>query len=140
MFFIELSFPIIFDISKKEWVLEGDSVSYLNWEDLRRALEYDIEQERAFHYKGLSQDEMIAHIASFVSGIWQIHAFGEGNTRTTAVFTLQYLRSVGFDIDNNQFADHSWYFRNALLPRHPRQKYMLTAKGLMLLEALRIQN
>ena len=104
-----------YDISKKEWVLEGDSVSYLNWEDLRRALEYDIEQERAFHYKGLSQDEMIAHIASFVSGIWQIHAFGEGNTRTTAVFTIQYLRSVGFDIDNNQFADHSWYFRNLLL-------------------------
>ncbi len=115
-----------YDISKKEWVLEGDSVSYLNWEDLRRALEYDIEQERAFHYKGLSQDEMIAHIASFVSGIWQIHAFGEGNTRTTAVFTIQYLRSVGFDIDNNQFADHSWYFRNALV----RANYKNLVKGI----------
>ena len=115
-----------YDISKKEWVLEGDSVSYLNWEDLRRALEYDIEKERSFSYKGLTQDEMIAHISSFVSGIWQIHAFGEGNTRTTAVFTIQYLRSVGFDINNELFADHSWYFRNALV----RANYKNLLKGI----------
>ena len=115
-----------YDIFKKEWVLEGDSVSYLNWEDLRRALEYDIEKERSFSYKGLTQDEMIAHISSFVSGIWQIHAFGEGNTRTTAVFAIQYLRSVGFDINNELFADHSWYFRNAIV----RANYKNLLKGI----------
>ena len=104
-----------YDITKKEWVLNGDTVNYLNNEDLRRALDYDIEQEREFSYKGLSTDEMIAHITRFVSGIWQIHAFGEGNTRTTAVFTIQYLRSIGFDINNDLFAKHSWYFRNALV-------------------------
>ena len=104
-----------YDITKKEWVLNGDTVNYLNSEDLRRALDYDIEQERQFSYKGLSTDEMIAHIARFVSGIWQIHAFGEGNTRTTAVFAMQYLRSIGFDINNDLFAKHSWYFRNALV-------------------------
>ena len=104
-----------YDITKKEWVLNGDTVNYLNNEDLCRALDYDIEQERQFSYKGLSTDEMITHITRFVSGIWQIHAFGEGNTRTTAVFTIQYLRSIGFDIDNDLFAKHSWYFRNALV-------------------------
>ena len=104
-----------YDITKKEWVLNGDTVNYLNSEDLRRALDYDIEQERQFSYKGLSTDEMVAHITRFVSGIWQIHAFGEGNTRTTAVFTIQYLRSIGFDINNDLFAKHSWYFRNALV-------------------------
>ena len=104
-----------YDITKKEWVLNGDTVNYLNSEDLRRALVYDIEQEREFSYKGLSTDEMVAHITRFVSGIWQIHAFGEGNTRTTAVFTIQYLRSIGFDINNDLFAKHSWYFRNALV-------------------------
>ena len=92
-----------YDITKKEWVLEGDTVNYLNWEDLRRALDYDIKQEREFSYKGLAQDDLIAHIASFVSGLWQIHAFGEGNTRTTAVFTIQYLRSIGFDVENDLF-------------------------------------
>lgn len=104
-----------YDITKKEWVLNGDTVNYLNSEDLRRALDYDIEQEREFSYKGLSTDEMIAHITRFVSGIWQIHAFGEGNTRTTAVFAIQYLLSIGFDINNDLFAKHSWYFRNALV-------------------------
>ena len=104
-----------YDISKKEWVLEGDSVNYLNWEDLRRALDWDIEQEKNFQYKGLSDDEKIEHIAKFVSGIWQIHAFREGNTRTTAIFTIQYLRSLGYKVNNEMFAKHSWYFRNALV-------------------------
>ena len=87
----------------------------LNWEDLRRALDYDISQEREFSYKGLSSDKMVHHITRFVSGLWQIHAFGEGNTRTTAVFTILYLRSIGFEADNDLFARHSWYFRNALV-------------------------
>lgn len=104
-----------YDITKKEWVLNGDTVNYLNWEDLRRALDYDISQEREFSYKGLSPDKMVHHITRFVSRLWQIHAFGEGNTRTTAVFTILYLRSIGFEADNDLFARHSWYFRNLLV-------------------------
>ena len=60
-------------------------------------------------------EEAIRHIASFIAGIWQIHPFGEGNTRTTAVFLIKYLRSFGFAINNDLFAAHSWYFRNALV-------------------------
>ncbi len=115
-----------YNITKKEWVLEGDTVLYLNWEDLRRAIDYDLEQERAYSYKGKSHDEMITHLTRFVSGLWQIHAFGEGNTRTTAVFTIQYLRSLGFEVNNDQFARHSWYFRNALV----RANYHNVAKGI----------
>lgn len=115
-----------YDITKKEWVLEGDTVLYLNWEDLRRAIDYDLEQERAYSYKGKSQNEMISHLTQFVSGLWQIHAFGEGNTRTTAVFTIQYLRSIGFNVNNDPFARHSWYFRNALV----RANYRNVAKSI----------
>ncbi len=115
-----------YDITKREWVLEGDTVLYLNWEDLHRAIDYDLERERAYSYKGKSQDEMISHLTRFVSGLWQIHAFGEGNTRTTAVFTIQYLRSLGFDVNNDLFAKHSWYFRNALV----RANYHNIAKGI----------
>ena len=115
-----------YDITKREWVLEGDTVSYLNWEDLRRAVDYDIQQERDFSYKGISNDELVAHVTKFVSGLWQIHAFGEGNTRTTAVFTIQYLRSLGFNVENDLFAKHSWYFRNALV----RANYKNAIKGI----------
>ena len=115
-----------YDITKREWVLDGDTVNYLNWEDLRRALDYDIKQERKFSYKGLSQDDLVAHIAGFISGLWQIHAFCEGNTRTTAVFIIQYLRSIGFDVENDLFAKHSWYFRNALV----RANYKNAVKGI----------
>ena len=114
------------DISKKEWVLEWDTVDYLFWQDLHRALEYDIAKEREFSYKGISQDDLIKHIARFTSDLWQIHAFGEGNTRTTAVFIIQYLRSLGFEVTNDMFAKHSWYFRNALV----RANYKSAVKGI----------
>ena len=95
----------LIDVAKRN--IEGDSVNYLNWEDLRRALDWDIEQEKNFSYKGLTDDEKIEHIAKFISGIWQIHAFREGNTRTTAIFTIQYLRSLGYEVNNEMFAKHS---------------------------------
>lgn len=104
-----------YDITKKEWVLNGDTVMYGASFELKAALDYDFEMERNFKYKGLSTDEIIKHITFFVSRLWQIHAFGEGNTRTTAVFTIKYLRSMGYKVDNDIFAENSWYFRNALV-------------------------
>lgn len=114
-----------FDITKKEWVLRGDTVNYLNFEDLRRALDDDVSQERVFDYQGKTIEEMVSHITKFVSGLWQIHPFEEGNTRTTAVFIIQYLRSIGFDVNNDLLAEHSWYFRNALV----RANYKSAVKG-----------
>lgn len=104
-----------YDITKKEWVLDGDTVMYGAAFELRMALDYDFEQEREFNYKGLNMNQIVVHLADFVSRLWQIHAFGEGNTRTTAVFAIKYLRSLGFKVDNKIFADNSWYFRNALV-------------------------
>ena len=104
-----------YDITKKEWALNGDTVMYGAAFELKSALDYDFEQERAFNYKGLSNDQIVKHITFFVSRLWQIHAFGEGNTRTTAVFTIKYLRSLGYKADNDIFAENSLYFRNALV-------------------------
>lgn len=104
-----------YNISKKEWVLNGKSVYYASADSIMDTLEYDFNREKNFLYKNISLNESIKHIARFTSDIWQIHPFGEGNTRTTAVFIIKYLRTFGFDINNDQFADNSWYFRNALV-------------------------
>lgn len=103
-----------YNISKEEWVLDGASVLYASANSIQATLDYDFAQEKAFSYKGLSARQKVEHIVDFVSRIWQIHPFGEGNTRTTAVFTIKYLRSLGFNV-TNLFAEHSWYFRNALV-------------------------
>ena len=115
-----------YDITKKEWVLRGDTVMYGRWQDLHMALDYDIEQEKQFDYRGLSMGEVIERLAKFVSGIWQTHPFCEGNTRTTAVFAIKYLKSIGFECNNDMFEQHSWYFRNALV----RANYKNVAKGI----------
>ena len=115
-----------YDISKKEWVLQWDTVLYGRWQDLKMTFEYDLEQERQFDYTGLNKGQMIEHLARFVAGLWQIHPFGEGNTRTMAVFTIKYLRYLGFSVNNDLFERHSWYFRNALV----RANYRNVVKGI----------
>lgn len=105
-----------YNISKKEWVLDGASILYASADSLMEALEYDIDQEKKFSYKGLNEQEVIEHLAHFISYLWQIHVFGEGNTRTTAIFLIKYLRKLGFkNVNNDLFEENSWYFRNALV-------------------------
>lgn len=103
------------NISKKEWILDGDSVIYADASILKESLEYDFEIEKNFDYSSLNMYEFIKHIAKFISNVWQCHIFEEGNTRTTAVFLIKYLRTFGYDVNNDTFKKHSWYFRNALV-------------------------
>lgn len=104
-----------YNTTKKEWVLDGATVLYGNAFELKAALEYDFAQEKEFRYKGLSMDEIIQHLAVFIARLWQIHIFGEGNTRTTAVFLIKYLQILGFSVENDTFAENAQYFRNALV-------------------------
>lgn len=104
-----------YNITKREWVLDGDTVLYASASMIPETLNYDFSQERLVNYAPLNIERAIKQICKFVSGIWQIHPFGEGNTRTTAVFTMKYLQSFGFKVENDMFRDHSWYFRNALV-------------------------
>ena len=116
-----------YNITKQEWILNGETVLYASALSLKATLEYDFEQEKKFNFKGLSQQEIIEHIAHFISYLWQIHIFGEGNTRTTAIFLIKYLRKLGFkEVNNDMFAEHSWYFRNALV----RANYEDLSKGI----------
>ena len=104
-----------YNISKREWVLRGKSVVYAGLDTIRDTINYDFDLEKSFDYSAFSIDESIKHITGFIANMWQIHPFGEGNTRTTAVFAIKYLRSLGFNVTNTLFADNSRYFRNALV-------------------------
>ena len=115
-----------YNITKKEWVLDGDTVIYGGASLLKETLEYDFEVEKSFNYSGLNKEEFVVHIASFISSLWQIHLFSKGNTRTTAVFLIKYLRKFGYDTTNDIFANNSWYFRNALV----RANYSNIQKGI----------
>jgi len=116
-----------YNITKQEWVLNGETVLYASAESLKATLEYDFQQEKIFSYRGLSQQEIVEHISYFISYLWQIHIFGEGNTRTVAIFLIKYLRKLGFkEVNNDLFAEHSWYFRNSLV----RANYEDLSKGI----------
>lgn len=115
-----------YNITKKEDILNSDTIKYVNYQDIESYFEYDFKEEKEFDYSVLYKDELIIHIAKFTSSIWQVHPFGEGNTRTTAVFIEKYLNSMGFDVNNDMFKDKSLYFRNALV----RSNYGNIPKGI----------
>ncbi len=115
-----------YNITKKEWVLNGDTVIYADWNSIKETLDYDFATEKQFSYEGLSVDAAVKHLAKFASDIWQIHPFGEGNTRATAVFMIKYMKTFGFRVNNDAFRENSWYFRNALV----RANYNDLQKGI----------
>lgn len=104
-----------YNITKKEWVLKGDTVTYAAWNSIKDTLDYDFAMEKQFSYEGLSVDASVRHLAKFALDIWQIHPFREGNTRATAVFMIKYMKTFGFRVNNDAFGKNSWYFRNALV-------------------------
>ena len=104
-----------YNFSKREWILNGKSVIYGDYRELENTLQFDFSIEKKFNYSKLNIDEIIDHLSIFISNLWQIHAFEEGNTRTTAVFIIKYLRTLGFNVTNNTFAKNAWYFRNSLV-------------------------
>lgn len=114
-----------YNITKKEWVLNGDTVTYADWNSIKETLDYDFSTEKQFSYEGLSVDEAVKHLAKFASDIWQIHPFSEGNTRATAVFMIKYMKTFGFSVNDDAFEKYSWYFRNALV----RANYNNLQKG-----------
>lgn len=115
-----------YDISKKEWVLNGDTVIYGGASMLKETLMYDFDVEKNFDYSKLDVDDFIVHISRFIANLWQIHVFSEGNTRTTAVFLIKYLRKFGYEVTNDVFAENAWYFRNSLV----RANYSNIKKGI----------
>ena len=105
------------NLTKKEPVLQGDSVSYAPFHLIGEMLDYDFGQEkgRQAKYPQIGRHEIASSAFGFISGVWQIHPFREGNTRTTAVFAILYLRQLGFIIGNEPFASNAQYFRDALV-------------------------
>lgn len=104
-----------YNITKKEWVLKGDTVTYAAWNSIKDTLDYDFATEKQYSYEGLSVERCVKHLAKFASDIWQIHPFCEGNTRATAVFIIKYMKTLGFKVNNDAFEKNSWYFRNVLV-------------------------
>ena len=103
------------NIRKREWVLKGDSVTYGDWKAIESSLDYAFDREREFSYARKSKRQFIEHFSRFIAAVWRIHPFREGNTRTTAVFAIKYLKELGYEVADNMFKENSWYFRNALV-------------------------
>ncbi len=103
-----------YNISKREWVLSGDTVKYGDCINIKSELEKCF--TKAKKCSQMNQTEMVKYLSELTSSIWQVHPFSEGNTRTTACFMISYILTVtDFPQIYDTFVDNSLYFRNALV-------------------------
>ncbi|MCL1847010.1 MAG: Fic family protein [Coriobacteriia bacterium] len=111
---------------KREEILFGDTVNYIGPEAVERMLRKAIEDEQMDIWNSNERFYTVERVSHFTRQIWFTHPFSEGNTRTVAVFIGKYLNSLGFDVSNSTFKQHSLYYRNALV----RASYSNIAQGI----------
>ncbi|MCL2200860.1 MAG: Fic family protein [Oscillospiraceae bacterium] len=103
------------NLSKKESVLGGATMTYSDYRAIAEYLHYDFDIEQSAGYNTPFEEADVHKFAKFISAIWQAHPFREGNTRTISTFAIKYLRTMGVQVDNAPFEKYSKWFRDALV-------------------------
>ena len=112
------------NIIKNEPILNNDTVSYSYYNVIESSLKYELALQSTKDYNKMDIVEIINDITNFTSKIWQVHPFREGNTRTTALFIIKYLRNIGYNVNNELFKEKSVYFRNSLVRSNYFNNYL----------------
>jgi len=118
------------NISKKQCVLNGESVIYSDFRMIKDTINWDFMEEKSKDYSAMNRKDAAHEVMDFISKIWQIHPFREGNTRAVSTFAIKYFINLGFDVNNTPFKDHAHYFRNALVLANAPKKLGGTDKYL----------
>lgn len=100
---------------KPEAILNGDTVRYAEPSVYDMSLSAAMRREKRREYGLGLTGAALSGFCQTVSFIWQVHPFYEGNTRTVAVFSELYLDHLGYSVGNDPFAEHSAYYRDALV-------------------------
>ena len=103
------------NIYKTEPVLNGLSVNYSDHTCINKDLNKIQKEIESFDWQSSSKKEMLAKIVRIISGIWQVHAFREGNTRTVCLFLYFFIKKYNLKFNVDFIGEHSKYFRNALV-------------------------
>ncbi|MGL5381732.1 Fic/DOC family protein [Clostridium sp.] len=107
--------PRVIDIYKNEVVLDGLSVEYSHHKIIEKDMKKAIDDLNSIKWDRLSQEQIVKEFTPRIAAIWKIHAFREGNTRTTMTFACQYAEAHGFKFEKEVFREGSGYVRNSLV-------------------------
>lgn len=102
-------------IEKREEVLGGLSVQYAYPNEIKIQADKAISELHKTNWNSLSLNDKSEKFAIATAALWQVHAFREGNTRTTIAFACEFANAYGFPMDKQLFAEYSDYTRKALV-------------------------
>ena len=117
-----------FNMTKRELLLNGNSVNYSDCRNIYKDLFKVIIVEYNKDYTNMDIEDVVKSISRLAVGIWKTHPFMDGNTRTVAVFIQEYLNSLGYKVSNNIFKDNYLYFRSSLVKASYENKELKIVK------------
>lgn len=107
--------PRTISIYKEEDVLGGQSIEYSEPFDIVEDIRHVLADMNTKPWSKMSLEEAAEEFCDSLAGLWKIHPFREGNTRTTVTFMCQFAEEMNFKINRKLFEDNSIYMRTALV-------------------------
>lgn len=105
----------VINIEKSEPALGGISIEYSDCFDIEEDAAFVLSEMNAYHWDKASIEEAAVVFSKYLSELWKVHPYREGNTRTIITFCSQFIESKGFYIDSDLFKDNAQYMRTALV-------------------------
>lgn len=101
------------DMQKSERILSGFPMIFGDKSQISKQLR-KVFKEKEINFEA-SKEEIVAQLVDFMSSIWEIHPFREGNTRSIITYTMKYIKHSGLKIDENLLLQSFAYIRDALV-------------------------
>lgn len=92
-------------IYKEELILPRVSLEYAPPKEIQKRLNVTLNEMNSVNWKEYNLDELVKNFTSYLSKIWRVHPFRDGNTRTTLSFAGVYAKENGFELDMSTLLD-----------------------------------
>nr|WP_300005260.1 Fic family protein [Tissierella sp.] len=103
------------DIEKSESLLGGISIEYSKHQNIEKDIKCVLSDMKSIKWIELGIDDIAELFSKYLSQLWKVHPFREGNTRTIITFCSMYAEKQGFKLDTDLLKDNSNYVRTALV-------------------------
>lgn len=100
---------------KPEKILGGDTVRYSYPEEIEHKAEEYVNEINRINWNSMDLDKKTLEFTKLIAGLWQVHPFRDGNTRTTVTYAFRFAEEHGFPMQRQLLLDHFEYVRGGFV-------------------------
>lgn len=102
-------------MEKPEEILGGDTIRYAYPSEIEKQIEKYIKELNNTNWQEKNTEQKSLEFTKLLAGLWQVHPFRDGNTRTTMAYAFKFAKEHGFEMNEDIILKHFGYVRNAFV-------------------------